>query len=78
MSKCEKCKTRWAAEGETLCSACKFVPKVGRVPPTMRVHKGLDPHALAGELAEDDYGEDSTADSVYLEQAEREFRGRPR
>lgn len=72
--KCKKCKTRWADDGHELCAACEFQPQTGKLPPRYQKHKGLP--SPTGESAEDDYGDESNADSIYIEANDRRTLGR--
>lgn len=74
MAKCQKCRKRFAEEGHRLCSACEFVPKKGIIPPGMSIHRTRP--VTSGEPAEDDYSENSTADSIHIEQNDRQTRFR--
>jgi len=60
--KCPKCKKRWADPGQ-LCDACAFVPKVGKLVSGRTSPRPGDMPISSHDMIEDDYGEESDADS---------------
>ena len=65
--KCPKCKKRYVAKAGELCVGCAFVPKPGKVPPGFVPLKNRP--ASTQDSLEDDYGDESNADSVCRERS---------
>lgn len=71
--KCPKCRTRFVDEPGELCAACSFRPQVGKLMSGRRRpgrDKGVHVRDLEHEAVEDDYGDESDADSTAWQRSE--------